>query len=100
MLILYIAMAAVSLAVNILISNEFKQIANYKGYEEPKIFWYCFLFGLVGYLMVIALPDRERRSTPAVPSAVFSSKHRWACKGCGKINEGEKDCCDNCGKHR
>lgn len=45
-----------------LIADEFSTIAKYKGYTDSKYFWYCFLFGLVGYLMVIALPAKKNRN--------------------------------------
>ena len=39
-------------------SAGFRDIAREKGYDEGKYFWWTFLLGLVGMLMVIALPDR------------------------------------------
>ena len=35
---------------------EFGEISKLKGYSERKYFWYSFIFGVVGYLIVIALP--------------------------------------------
>ena len=29
-----------------------------KGYEDKKYFWLCFLLGAIGYLLVVAMPDR------------------------------------------
>lgn len=51
------------------IGKEFEHIANEKGYPNKKYFWWTFLFGLVGILMVIALPDR-RGGTGAAPSGL------------------------------
>lgn len=47
-----------------LISSEFQFIAEQKGHVSRKYFWFCFLFGIIGYLMVIALPDRRASYTP------------------------------------
>ena len=41
-----------------LISKEFYKVAQEKGYSEKKYLWLPFLLGMIGYLLVIALPDR------------------------------------------
>ncbi len=41
------------------IGNEFKTIAEMKGHDGSRYFWWSFLLGPVGYLMVVALPDRK-----------------------------------------
>ncbi len=56
---LIIALIILSLAISYLIAEEFMEISRKKGYSDKKYFWYCFLFGIVGYLMVIALPMSE-----------------------------------------
>lgn len=45
--------------VKIYIAYIFYTIAVEKGYDEVKFFFFPFLFGLIGYLMVVALPDRN-----------------------------------------
>lgn len=42
------------------IAGWFSEVAREKGYSSPKYFWICFFMGLVGQLLVIALPDRGR----------------------------------------
>lgn len=37
------------------------RIAADKGYTSRKWFHYCFWLGLVGFLMVCAMPDKRRR---------------------------------------
>ena len=37
------------------------RIAADKGYKERKWFHYCFWLGLIGFLMVCAMPDKKRR---------------------------------------
>ena len=44
--------------VDYLIAKEFNNAAQEKGYYAKKYFWICFLLGAVGYLLVIALPNR------------------------------------------
>ena len=97
---------AVWLVINWLISEEFYTVACNKGFEERKYFLYCFLFGIVGYLLVIALPtlDDEEKSKcisgintnfinsgySYSESRVQRSEHKttaaqgyWKCKKCG-----------------
>lgn len=57
-LICIILMVTIFLVIDILISLEFHKVAIEKGYSRMKYFWMCFFLGIVGYLLVIALPDR------------------------------------------
>ena len=41
------------------VSKEFARIAADKGYTDKRYFHYCFWLGLVGVLMVVAMPDRK-----------------------------------------
>ncbi len=41
-----------------LVAQEFYAAAKAKGYSEKKYLWICFLLGVIGYLLVVALPDR------------------------------------------
>jgi len=41
------------------VAKNFARIAADKGYAEKKWFHYCFWLGLVGMLMVIAMPDKN-----------------------------------------
>lgn len=43
-----------------IIAGWFSEVAREKGYSSSKYFWICFFMGLVGQLLVIALPDRGR----------------------------------------
>ncbi len=59
----YIFLSIIVLAVGIWIAwyvaKQFREAAKMKGYDQTKYFWLCFLLGAVGYLLVIALPDRS-----------------------------------------
>lgn len=39
-------------------AKEFYKIAVMKGHPNKKYFWWCFWVGMIGWPMVIALPDR------------------------------------------
>lgn len=51
--------AATMIWIFYLIAKEFYIVAQAKGYSEKKYLWLCFLLGVIGYLLVIALPDRS-----------------------------------------
>ena len=53
----------VSIVVWYCASEEFFRIAQEKGYDDRKYFWYTFFLGVCGMLMVIALPDRRNNQT-------------------------------------
>ena len=46
------------LVLDFLVAWEFQKIAMLKGWTSKKFFFYSFFLSLIGYLMVIALPDR------------------------------------------
>ena len=47
------------LSIDYLIAREFYRVAEMKGYTQKKYLWLPFLLGAVGYMLVIALPDRR-----------------------------------------
>lgn len=53
-----IGIAIISLLISYLVAEEFDKITVIKGYPPKKYFWWCFLLGIIGWFMVIALPDR------------------------------------------
>lgn len=62
---LYLLLVAVLLVFAYFIAHCFFEVAEEKGYHSKKYFWICFWLGVIGYLLVIALPDRGKR--PASP---------------------------------
>ena len=44
--------------IDYLIAKEFYFAAQQKGYFDKKYLWLAFCLGAIGYLLVIALPDR------------------------------------------
>lgn len=43
--------------LNWYLAGQFYDVAKMKGHRERKYFWLSFLLGMVGWLLVIALPD-------------------------------------------
>ena len=58
----YILIATVYLILDYYIAKWFSEAAEAMGYHDSKYFWICFFLGFIGYLLVIALPDRNQRS--------------------------------------
>lgn len=56
--ILYLLLSLILLYIDYRIADEFYQAAQAKGFSSKKYFWITFLLGFIGYLLVIALPDR------------------------------------------
>ena len=65
----------VMLCVMHYVANQFYRVACEKGWDERKFYWLSFLLGAVGWLLVVALPDRNPpRSVVVAPAASESSK--------------------------
>lgn len=58
-MVLHILTLLAVLAVSYFAAVEFQSIAAMKGHNDKKYFWWSFLGGAIGMLMVIALPDRN-----------------------------------------
>ena len=56
----YLIGLVIGLVILYYIAKQFYAVAVDKGHPERKYFHICFWLGLVGYLLVIALPDRNR----------------------------------------
>ena len=109
---LYLVCLIIALIIDYIIAKKFSDIAEMKGHEGGTYFWFTFLFGMVGMLMVIALPNRTSiniKNMPVEPSVpwltsepkkeVVSStnpSHKWLCDGCKKMRT--QSPCEHCGK--
>ncbi len=58
MVLMGLAMLAGFFAVNWFVAKEMYSFAVDKGYKDEKYFWWCFWLGVIGYAMIIAMPDR------------------------------------------
>ena len=57
-------------------AHEFYVVACDKGYNSSKYYWICFWFGIVGYLLVIALPTKPQAdmlTSPQPPTVLRST---------------------------
>ena len=61
---LVIIAALIALWINYLLAGEFYTAALAKGYPHKKYFWICFFLGVIGYLLVIALPQQRHSICP------------------------------------
>ena len=59
MILLYIIAVVIAIVIQYFIAVQFESVAADKGYRDSKYFHFCFWLGIVGYLLVIALPDRN-----------------------------------------
>ena len=80
---------AVCLFINGIVAGKFKEIAEMKGHDGGPYFWFTFIFGFVGMLMVIALPEIEVEETHK--QSIIKPKDavgigEWKCT-CGKIHK-------------
>ena len=59
---------ALLLLIDYLLAREFYKAAFMKGWADRKYFWLAFFFGIAGYLLVAALPDRGGAGMSALVS--------------------------------
>lgn len=58
MFFVYLLALAAVLVLAYFYAKWFYEVAEKKGHHDKKYFWICFWFGFIGFLLVIALPDR------------------------------------------
>lgn len=61
MLVIVLLVLILAIVIWYKIAKNMARIAADKGYTERKWFHYCFWLGLVGFLMICAMPDKRRR---------------------------------------
>lgn len=64
MLFLELLLCAALIVLAWYVAKEFERIAQKKGHYEKRYFWWSFLVGILGYLMVIALPNHAVAAKP------------------------------------
>lgn len=57
MVIIFLLIAVLILWAWWFLSKEMSQIAEAKGYSAHRYFHICFWFGIIGFLIVVAMPD-------------------------------------------
>ena len=109
---LYLLGMVIALIIDYVIAKKFEEIAEMKGHEGGTYFWFTFFLGVVGMLMVVALPDVSQNRTtqpsgvvptasPSVQSRVYSATQggvgsagsdEWKCT-CGRIHKNYESSC-------
>ena len=118
----------ISLVVSILVAKKFADIAEMKGHAGSEYFWWVFLTGILGILMVIALPNenatfnqyvtydkpkdtpRPQVETYAISTEKDPNKHNApmaanfvngekVCPKCGQPQRSDRRVCWSCGQH-
>ena len=110
--VIYLFLVVLFLIVNHIISLRFSEIAEMKGHADRSYYWYVFLLGVLGILMVIALPDIASRSKNAVSqdthsaTPVHNTTEKTAasfgmkvCPKCGQSQKADRNVCFMCGHH-
>ena len=79
MIILYIIILALAILLNYFVAKQFQSAAADKGYLGDKFFHLPFWFGLPGWLLVIALPDRGSSNesfSQAIPAPIAEPQEK------------------------
>lgn len=58
---LIIVVVAIFIKLNSYIAGCFYDAAKEKGFDSRRYFWIPFWFGIVGYLLVVALPNKKQQ---------------------------------------
>ena len=93
---LFLVCLIIVLIIDYIIAKKFSDIAEMKGHKGSTYFWFTFLFGSVGMLMVIALPNIKEVTIKNMPtvlssqtSTIISQKekttHSWRCAACNNM---------------
>lgn len=61
MIILYLAVAVGAIVVGVFAAKAFEESAHEKGHYDRHYWAWCFWLPVIGYLMVIALPDLNQQ---------------------------------------
>ena len=86
---LYLLGIVIALIIDYVIAKKFEEIAEMKGHEGRTYFWFTFIFGVVGMLMVIALPEvliEEAPKQSIIKPKDTAGVGEWKCT-CGKIHK-------------
>ena len=123
----YALVAIIAIAIHIFFAAQAGEIAGDKGYDSAQWGWTCFFFGVIGYILVAAMPDLQKRNilieirkieqtiadnsshasddavvterpVPVVPAVNHSTA--WVCKNCGAENAKSALFCKDCGEYK
>ena len=94
---LYLLAIIIAIIVDWFVATKFAEIAQMKGHEGNTYFWFTFILGIVGMLMVVALPTleetKEENTKPSIIAPRTEVKaDEWKCT-CGKIHKNYEVSC-------
>ena len=115
--VFYIILFIAIVCIDFFIARQFASVAEDKDYSGRMCFHMCFWFGIVGYLLVIALPDRGVDRTIAIEQPISTAtttpdptpaigvrssimNDKWICGYCKAENSMNYSQCKKCGKFR
>ena len=75
MWIFYLLGIIIALVIDYAVSKQFEEIAEMKGHDGRTYFWFVFILGLVGMLMVVALPVQT--SEEKYKTDLLYAKETW-----------------------
>lgn len=89
--------AVVVLVIGIAVADKFGSIAEMKGFSKSSYFWAVFFLGIIGMLMVAALPDdtipkTSTNSHTQQPNWFDTPSTPWTCS-CGRQNQSHERSC-------
>ena len=103
---LYLLCIIIALIIDYVIAKKFADIAEMKGHEGNTYFWFTFLLGVVGMLMVIALPVETKNENDntakdiwkKVQTNVANAQATKRCPHCLEMVKVVSNKCEMCGK--
>lgn len=120
------AVILIVLAINFAFAVYAGGVAEEKGYIKGNWIAACFFFGIVGYILLAALPDLEARamlkriemklstngsnvtmlpisdstSQKKTSAVTWNTKGEWKCPQCGTLNQRNALFCKGCGEYK
>ncbi len=102
-LFIYIIALVIAIVIDYIVAKQFSYIAEMKGHRGSTYFWFTFILGVVGMLMVVALPDVSRKESyqPSMCNTTDKDAYNesrpigadeWKCT-CGKIHKNYESSC-------
>ena len=87
----------IAMIIDYVIAKKFAEIAEMKGHEGDTYFWFTFIFGVVGMLMVIALPNTTAIKVKNTATSTTSEQFTNILKTAAKTHQGDVKRCPYCG---
>ena len=73
-IVLIVVLIVIGILIDYFLAVQAAKIAEEKGYEPKGCKWVCFFFGIIGYILVAAMPDLKTREVLEKISAQLAGK--------------------------